>query len=157
MAIPPRAFPSRGWPPFGGTGRITPLPMSKTNRAKFAQWRLHTLHEAYLRRVDEIREVPSRLRLQRRYFAALCPYCGQQDGLCGTAKVGSKRVVRDIALTEEGFEVGDSGNRNVILTVVDCKTCGAHVEPEAYHSPIWFAGDRMATLEALEEYRDLLD
>lgn len=119
--------------------------MSQTNKAKLSHFRMKPLHERYEARVEQIRDLPLKVRRDTTINVTICPYCGETDKLAGTVKVGGKRIVQSIPLREDGYDVPGCGRRSKELVMIDCLICGAAVDPKAYSSPIWFAGDRVRT------------
>lgn len=125
--------------------------MSKTIKAILTPYRLHPLHERYLARVEQLKEIPSKYRRDGGFYETTCPYCGEEGGLKGTVKVGNKKTYSGIELRRDGYTLeGVSPDRMKELVLITCEKCDAAVDPIAYLSPIQFAGMRASTQAILE-------
>jgi hypothetical protein len=78
------------------------------------------------------------------FRAPCCPYCGHTDALTATVRVGSKRQLDNLPVTEAGYVVPTARGSHVELLLLKCGhlECNAIIDPLAYHSPATFFADK---------------
>lgn len=65
-----------------------------------------------------------------------CPYCGVQDRLQATIKIGTKEHISNVPLTRKGYTLpAAEEGRESEIEVIDCLECQATIEALAYRSP----------------------
>lgn len=125
--------------------------MSRTYRAELAPFRLEPIHERYIERADRLEKLPAKVRQQTQRYETTCPYCGTADRLTAKVRVGAKKLVEDVPLTEDGYRIPNVRNRTTEILVIHCEGCEAAVDPMAYQSPIVFVRDRRRAQQILED------
>lgn len=128
-----RSFPSRS------------TPAMQTYSAAFAPWRLRALHARYVARaLEHLAVVERNGGGVPKFRACLCPYCGRDDRLVATVRLGTKDHVNNVPVTAEGYQMPLARGRDPEPVVLYCQhaDCGAVIEPLAYLSPMTFYQDK---------------
>ena len=116
--------------------------MSQTYRAQLSRYRLEPLHDNYKKAVECFSRIDIRQRLKTPHYVSCCPYCGMVDQLEATVRVGAKKRVEGITLSQGGYDIPDRRERSCEILIIRCNACEASVDPAAYLAPEAFVHDR---------------